>query len=191
MSRGRMVAVAIALVGLAGWTAAPAGSAHRWEARGNSATGCRPPPADSGEALSMAPLHREAMETKRNAPGARGTLLLAYAPSPYGLAVGRDGRPLYRVRVEASGLRTPPGRTPVAWAATPDLRRVVRLGSLGPEGAISGRLHWQRFLVFVTAEAGGGGERWSGPVLLVGRSPSSRMHTMRGHGIFEAHGIGC
>lgn len=152
---------------------------------------CTAAPSDSTAGLPMDALHREAMETTRNAPGASGTLHLAYAPSPFGLAVAADGRPVYRIGLELSGLRLPESRTAFAWAATPELDRVVRLGPVPGNGIVTGRVDWSRFLVFVTAESGTVGDRWSGPVLLVGRAPSSRMHTMRGHGIFEAHGIGC
>ena len=160
-------------------------------ARSVEASACTGLPPDTTARLSMAPLHREPMETTRHAPGASGTLHLAYAASPFGLAVAADGRPVYRVGLELSGLRLPEDRSAFVWAATPELDQVYRLGPVAEDGLVTGRIDWSRFLVFVTAEAGSVGERWSGPVLLVGRAPSSRMHTMRGHGIFEAHGIGC
>jgi hypothetical protein len=147
----------------------------------------------------MEGLAREPLEATGRAPGAGGTLEIAFASSPYGLAVGADGHPRYALTVETRGLRPAPDRRLVAWAATPELDQVRRLGTLDADGSLTGgELEWSRFLVFVTAEPGEAGEEasdgtaaWEGPILLVGRAPSSRMHTMRGHGIFEAHGIGC
>lgn len=170
------------------WTS---GTVPSGELEGPSRGSCIVPPPDSTESLAMGALASEPMEVTGQAPGAEGTLHLAHAPSPFDVAVAQDGRPRYRVEVQVDGIRTTEEETLVAWAATPDLDRVVRLGLLGPELSVQGELTWSRFLVFVTAETDPEVDRWSGPVLLVGRTPSSRMHTMRGHGIFEAHGIGC
>lgn len=159
--------------------------------------------ASSGDTLAprigMKGLAREPMEATGRAPGAGGTLEISFAASPYGLAVGADGHPRYSLTLETRGLRPPADRRPVVWAATPELDRVRRLGTLDAGGSLTrAQVDWSRFLVFVTAEpvgdAGEASDRttaWEGPILLVGRAPSSRMHTMRGHGIFEAHGIGC
>lgn len=154
---------------------------------------CSAAPDTAGAGVSMRMLGEEPMEATRHAPGGDGTLGLSFGPSPYGLAVTADGRPRYRIAVETRGLRVSGGRRPTVWAATPELDEVRRLGPLGEDGSLRGvELEWSRFMVFVTAEPGGSeGARWEGPILLVGRAPSSRMHTMRGHGIFEAHGIGC
>lgn len=123
--------------------------------------------------------------------GAAGYLELAMAPSPFGVSVSPDGRYLYDVTIGVERLRRRPGVIYVAWASTPELDRVVNLGALGEDGIVRGRVGWNKFLVLVTAEAAADGERWEGPILLTGTSPSGLMHTMRGHGIFEAHGIGC
>ncbi len=161
---------------------------------------CTASPGDTlAPRIAMGGLAREPLEATGRAPGAGGTLEISFASSPYGLAVGADGHPRYSLTLETRGLRPPPDRRPVAWAATPELDRVRRLGPLDAGGSLTGAgVEWSRFLVFVTAEPVGAGEdasdrtaAWEGPILLVGRAPSSRMHTMRGHGIFEAHGIGC
>lgn len=161
---------------------------------------CTASPGDSlAPRIAMDGLAREPLEATGRAPGAGGTLTISFASSPYGLAVGADGHPRYTLTVKTRGLRPPPDRRPVVWAATPELDRVRRLGTLDADGSLTGgELEWSRFLVFVTAEPVEAGEEasdrtaaWEGPILLVGRAPSSRMHTMRGHGIFEAHGIGC
>lgn len=123
--------------------------------------------------------------------GAAGYLELAMAASPFGITVSEDGRYVYDITIAVDRLRRRSDEVYVAWATTPELDRVVRLGVLGEDGIVRGRLEWNKFLVLVSAEASARGERWEGPILLTGTSPSGLMHTMRGHGIFEAHGIGC
>jgi hypothetical protein len=119
-----------------------------------------------------------------HANGARGQVELRFAPSPFGVTVTPQGHHLYDARLSTSGLR-PDGSTLVVWAATPSLDQVQKLGALDASGALSGRIAFNKFLVFVTAEASADVERWSGPILLRGISPSGRMHTMAGHGPFQ------
>ncbi|MFQ5691032.1 MAG: hypothetical protein ACE5HQ_12260 [Gemmatimonadota bacterium] len=123
--------------------------------------------------------------------GAAGYMELFVAPSPFGITVSRDGRYLYDVAIRVETLRRRPGRSYVAWAATPELDQVKKLGVVDGSGPVIARVDWNKFLVLVTAEISADGERWEGPVLLTARSPSGLMHTMRGHGFFEAHGISC
>lgn len=118
-----------------------------------------------------------------------GRMVLRYASSPFEVAVGPDGHSDYRVRVRVSG-GSPRSGTYVVWAATPDLDEHVKLGPVA-DGEASGRIWWNKFIVFVTVEESSDVDRWQGPIVLRGFSPSARMHTMRGHGLYEAHGIGC
>lgn len=122
------------------------------------------------------------------ANGARGTVGLRFADSPFGVTVTGDGHHAYRAQVETSGL--PKGRALVVWAATPALDEVVRLGVLDDDGRLAAQIALNKFLVFVTAEASPLIERWSGPILLRGISPSGRMHTMAGHGPFQGEPCG-
>jgi hypothetical protein len=62
---------------------------------------------------------------------------------------------------------------------------VIKLGTLAEDGTLEGSISLNKFLVFLTAESAADVERWSGPVLLRGSSPSGRMHSMAGHGPFE------
>ena len=55
---------------------------------------------------------------------------------------------------------------------------------LDAEGRLTATITYNKFLVFVTAEASADVERWAGPILLRGASASARMHTMAGHGPF-------
>lgn len=119
------------------------------------------------------------------ANGAAGAATLTFAQSPFGLTVTEQGNHLYDVRVQTQGLPPLAGQHYVAWAVTPSLDRTERLGSLGDDGAVAGRVEFNKFLLFVTAEADPLAERWSGPVVLRGISRSGRMHTMAGHGPFE------
>lgn len=164
-------------------------------APGTVAGGEPPGTCVSGAAAGADP-DRVEMRPGTAAPGASGHLELVMAGSPFGVTVSEGGSYVYDVRVRVRQLRKRPGRTYVVWVTTPELDRVRRLGTLGEDLAAGGRVEWNKFLVVVSEEeADGGGaadaERWQGPVLLTATSPSGLMHTMRGHGIFEAHGIGC
>lgn len=125
------------------------------------------------------------MSSSGRAPGASGTVRIRLASSPTGLALTGDGSYRHEVRVEAEGLRGGPGVHHVAWAATPELDRHLRIGPLGEDGAASGEVTWNKFLVFVTAERRPDPEAWSQRILLSALSPSGRMHTMAGHGPFS------
>ena len=119
-----------------------------------------------------------------HANGAGGRVDLRFADSPFGVAVSTDGHHIYEARLRTTGLRAA-GRVLVVWAATPELDQVEKLGMLDEAGALDGRIAFNKFLVFVTAEASADVERWAGPILLRGISPSGRMHTMAGHGPFQ------
>ncbi|HUH12322.1 MAG TPA: hypothetical protein VMK65_04400, partial [Longimicrobiales bacterium] len=100
------------------------------------------------------------------------------------------GRHAYTLELESTGLRRPAGSVAVVWAATPELDRVEKLGTLDAAGALRAGVAMNKFLVFVTEEASAGVERWSGPILLRGIAPSGRMHSMAGHGPFEGEPCG-
>ncbi len=125
----------------------------------------------------------------QNAPGGRGSMTLVASESPFGIAVDGEGRHAYVVTLTIEQLRRRDGTHHVAWAATPELDQVVRLGVFDETRRASGPVSWNKFLVFVTEEPDPDVDRWTGPVLLTGLSPSGRMHTMAGHGPFE--GVNC
>lgn len=150
----------------------------------------QPAALDPPGACAAAP-HRVQLQGTGRAPGASGWMDLRFAASPYGVAVTEDGSYRYRLAVHVESAPPSAGRTLVAWAATPNLDRHVNLGALGEDRSVEGEVSWNKFLVFVTAESSADVERWQGPILLTGTSPSGNMHTMAGHGIFEQHGIGC
>lgn len=130
---------------------------------------------------------RIALEPTRSGIGFAGSVELRFAPSPFGVAVSPDGHHRYdlRIRVETQR-RTDDLPVLVAWVVTPDLQERRKLGVIGDDLQISGRVDWNKFLIVVSAEASADADTWQGPLLLTGRSPSGWMHTMAGHGIFEA-----
>lgn len=149
------------------------------------------PPREEMGACVVAPTLRIpdpleiALAPTANANGASGSARLAFAMSPFGVAVTADGHHLYRIRLAAAGLPPAGGGAYVAWAVTPSLDRTRKLGVLDSAGEVVSEIAFNKFLVFVTAEPSAGVEKWSGPILLRGISRSGRMHTMAGHGPFQ------
>ena len=127
--------------------------------------------------------------TTKRVPGSRsasGTVNVLFASSPFGVSVTGDGSYAYDLVGRIDGLGPARSGRYVAWVTTPDLSEVRRLGELDDSHRIEGRVSWNKFLVVVSLEAGPPGERWSGPIVLRGMSRSGRMHTMAGHGPFQA-----
>lgn len=118
-----------------------------------------------------------------------GIARVTFEPSPFGVAVAADGSYSYGVQVEVDGLRPREGSDYVAWITTSDLSVIRRVGVLDDSGRIADRVSWNKFLVVITLEAEdapAAANKWKGPVVLRGMSRSGRMHTMAGHGPFQA-----
>ncbi len=113
------------------------------------------------------------------APLASGTAVLRPEPSPFGLAVTRDGRVLSRVVLTLSGLPDPatlgPYQNFVAWATTPDLDPVIPLGAVRNGRTVTSPIALERFLIMVSAERSPGARTRNGPLVLRGSSPSQLM----------------
>ncbi len=124
----------------------------------------------------------------------RGTRLskgLAYttaAASPFfGVALADGGEYLHDLDIRAEGLKPIEDGAYVAWVTDTNLQEVVRLGALDENLHVMGQADWNKFLVVVTLEdSDAPAERWQGPVIMRGMSRSGRMHTMAGHGPFQA-----
>ena len=117
---------------------------------------------------------------------AEGVGAVSFADSPFGIAVSPDGSYVYDLQITTTGLPPPRAGAYVAWIATPDLQQHERLGVLGADGRIAGRVAWNKFLVIISLEASAElPERWQGPIILRGLSRSGLMHTMAGHGPFQ------
>lgn len=125
------------------------------------------------------------LQPTQHAPGGRGSMTLAQPSSPFGILVDVDGHQTYRVTVQIDQLRRRSGTSYVAWVATPELDKHVRLEAIDGSDRFEGSIGWNQFLVFVSEEASPDVEKWDGPILLTGLSPSGRMHTMAGHGPFD------
>jgi hypothetical protein len=122
--------------------------------------------------------------------GASGLAVLRLASSPFSMPLTPDGHLRYQVHVTVRGLPPDPrvfgGATSyIAWATVPNLSLARALGPIGADGAATGEVEWNKFIVLVTAERSGSGKisaspaaaqaHWSGPILLKGSSPSTWM----------------
>jgi hypothetical protein len=134
-------------------------------------------------------LYRIELLATERVPGATGVAWLRPPPSAFGVSVSENGSFVYDVEVSAHGLPAPatlgPYHVYVAWVATPDLDQVKRLDAIGPENRASGQVAWNKFMVFVTAEASAAGRRWSGPIVLRGMSASGYLQNFSSHPLFS------
>lgn len=124
-------------------------------------------------------------------PGTRsaaGAAAVTFAPSPFGIAVTPQGDYRQTLRIAVEGLRAPAQGAYAVWITTPQLDAVRFVGFLDENGRIEGSVTFNKFLVVISLEdsVDALGERWRGPVVLRGMSRSGRMHTMAGHGPFQA-----
>ena len=124
-----------------------------------------------------------------NAPMANGSARLVYAQSPFGIAVTADGRAQYDVQVTAARLPAPTTlgafTTYVAWAATPDLARWERLGTITNGTTTVGHVALNKFLLVITAEADSAPKKHAGPTVLHGTSPSGWLQSFLNHPLFR------
>ncbi|MGH7481619.1 MAG: multicopper oxidase family protein [Longimicrobiales bacterium] len=110
---------------------------------------------------------------------ASGRAELMPAATPFGVAVDSEGHHLYDLAVHVAGLPTPEtvgAASYVAWATTPTLAPVARLGIVGDDRTAHGRIAFDEFIVLVTAEPDTSViDRWHGEVVLRGQSASMRL----------------
>ena len=150
------------------------------------------PPAPSHEALETTarcvvrpPLYRIELLATERVVGATGVAWLRPPRSAFGVSVSEDGSFVYDVEVTTSGLPAPatlgPYRVYVAWVATPNLDQVKRLDAIAAGKPASGQVAWNKFMVFVTAEASAAGQRWAGPIVLRGMSASGYLQNFSSH----------
>ena len=130
------------------------------------------------------------MVSTRRVPGtgnAAGVGEVAFAQSPYGVALGTDGSYRYDFTVRFERLGPARGGTYVVWTTTPELDQIALAGELTDPAGFSGQVAWNKFLVVVTLEPAFDPDAtmWTGPIVIRGMSRSGMMHTMAGHGPFE------
>ena len=145
--------------------------------RGPAASPAAPCPTDPEAAED---LHCIELLPAAGVPDVEGLVELLPAPSPFGIAVSRTGALRRRVVLHAGELPPPsslgPYRAYVAWATTPRLDPMIRLGEVEEGRNELGTVALNRFLVLVTAEERPDAERRGGRLVLRGASPSLRLH---------------
>jgi len=110
---------------------------------------------------------------------ASGTAQLLAPSSPFGIAVTPAGEHLYDVLFDLKGLSDPsslgPYSTYVAWATTPQLHPVIKLGEVRNGRVKLGRVSFDRTLLLITAEASAAVSERAGRLVLRGTSASVRL----------------
>ena len=131
------------------------------------------------------------------APGREGCGLaeLVGAWSPFGLAVMRSGHLDQELRLvldlpalEGGAKLSQDGPRYVAWVATPALDRIEALGTVASGEPFAAPVHWNKIVIVISREDGApaaDAPRWSGPVVLLGRSRSALLENLMGHSIFR------
>jgi len=135
-------------------------------------------PTGPGESGPSRDLYCIELFPTTHAPDAVGTAQLDWVPGPFTVSVTRDGTQHFAVRLRLQGLPSLP-RTRhagfVAWAATPTMSRVVRLGTVRRGETAAGTVAMDRFVIMISAEPDTAAPSRQGPVLLRGESASSRL----------------
>lgn len=144
----------------------------------------RPVP-ESSACPALAPVRIE-MTPSRRAGGATAAYELRFSRSTFGVTVSEAGHYVYDVEVAVTGLPARSKGSFVVWVATSDLEEWANLGEITNDQPVGGQVGWNKFIVFVTAESSPDVESWSQEFYFSALSPSSRMHTMMGHGPFSS-----
>jgi len=119
-----------------------------------------------------------------------GKAKLTPSRSPFGLAMTADGYFIFDIEITASTLPPvhafgPAYQTYVAWVTSNDLSKVVRIGAFQAGESVKGKVAMNKYMVIVTAERGPDGEKWAGPIVLRGRSPSSYLTNFSSEEMFN------
>ncbi len=116
--------------------------------------------------------------------GAEGHVEMVRPSSPFGLTVTREGRQRYRLMVDIAGLPEidPAEGHFVLWASPLTLDPVINLGEVQNGSFEVGEISFNKFMLVVSLEPDLDSDRRTGPLVLRGRSPSSRMEP---HDMFQ------
>ena len=109
----------------------------------------------------------------RGVSGVSGRVELRHQSSPFTVGVTRDGRPRYTLIGVVAGL--PHGPRYVAWAMSPQMDTVIKLGEVRDGGFVGHDVALNKFVVLVTAERSAGARLPSRRLILRGQSPSTRL----------------
>jgi len=114
-----------------------------------------------------------------NGENAFGVIELVRPWSPFGVTVTPEGHHRHHLKGWISGLPDPatlgPYQTYVAWATPLELDPIIKLGAVTDGENDLGEVSFNKFMVLITAEPSPEVDERSGPLILRGRSPSSRM----------------
>lgn len=114
-------------------------------------------------------------------PRARAVLELLPVPSPFDVAVTRDGNARYQIVISIAGLPTRVAHddtapaTYVAWMTTMDLDSVVKLGPVSGGQTVLGETTRDQFRILISAERSAASRSRTGPLVFRGTSPGSRL----------------
>ena len=115
----------------------------------------------------------------RRGGDATGVVELSRPWSPFGVTVTAEGRHRHELTAWIAGLPDPatlgPYATYMAWATPLVLDPVVKLGEVSNGRNDLGEVAFNKYLVLVTAEVSAEVSERTGPLVIRGRSPSSRM----------------
>ena len=110
---------------------------------------------------------------------ATGVVELSRPWSPFGVTVTAEGRHRHELTAWIAGLPDPatlgPYATYMAWATPLVLDPVVKLGEVSNGRNDLGEVAFNKYMVLVTAEVSAEVSERTGPLVIRGRSPSSRM----------------
>ena len=110
------------------------------------------------------------------APGVKGVsgrVELAFGPGPFTVSVTADGHSRFVPRITLVGL--PAVLRYVAWAATPQMDSLIKLGEVRNGTTVMRPVDFDKFIVLITAERSARVRAPTGRVILRGQSPSTRL----------------
>ncbi len=139
-----------------------------------------PSPCDSGPGLRPSrDLYCIELFPAAGVNGPRGVVGLVQAAGPFTVAVTADGRPRTRLVLDLADLPAPSqyGRYTayVAWATTPVLDTIIRLGEVRNGRTLLPEISFDRFLIVISAERSAAVKERTGKLVLRGESASNRM----------------
>ena len=114
-------------------------------------------------------------------PRARAVLELIPVPSPFNVALTRDGSARYRIVISIAGIPRPtahdnaPAAAYVAWMTTMDLDSVVKLGPVTGGRTVLGETTRDQFRILISAERSAASRTRTGRLVFRGTSPGSRL----------------
>jgi suppressor of ftsI len=165
------------LVLILGWAASGCSPLEDAAAAQQRAEPCRGDSAASG--VADADLYCIELLPARDIERASGIARLLPPVSPFGIAVSPAGESQHDVLFDLSDLPDPsafgPGTVYIAWATTPQLSPVVKLGAVHNGQVRLGRVAFDRILLLISAEPSADVAERSGPLVLRGTSASVRM----------------